>query len=236
MHGSGPGGRIIKRDVLTAGGGVPSIKPVVVTPPGTPLPGGGGIPAPGFIASGASGLEAKTIPLTNMRKTIARRLVESKTTIPHFTVSVAVDMAPLSELRSTFNKQLASEGVKLSVNDFIVRASALALMKHPGVNSSWSDSGIQQHGSVNVGIAVALPEEKGGGLVVATIRDTASKGVRQIGSETRALAKKAREEGLSLEEMSDGRLRYRTWGCSGWIISRRLSIRLKPRSWRLGRR
>ena len=210
INGTGPDGRIIKRDVLVADdhsgtASSPPIKPVVITP------------APGTMSevSGGTRIESKTIPLTNMRKTIAKRLLESKTTIPHFTVSVTIDMTPLSQLRGTINHQLTNEGIKLSVNDFIVRASALALLKHPTVNSSWGDSGIRQHGAVHVGVAVALPEEKGGGLVVATIRDAPSKTLQHIGSETRALAKKAREQGLSLEEMSDGTFTVSNLGMFG---------------------
>lgn len=201
IRGSGPGGRIVKRDILAAaeGGGAATATPSVPTPSAIQVP-----VTPSVGAVGGTGGESKTIPLSNMRKTIARRLVESKTTIPHFTVTVAIDMDPLMELRSTLNAQLEAEGVKLSVNDFIVRATALALAQHPAVNSSWTDSGIQQHGAINVGVAIALPAEKGGGLVVATIRDTQAKGLRVINAETRALAKKAREQGLSLEEMADG--------------------------------
>src|SRR5690606_31963385 len=138
------------------------------------------------------------------RKTIARRLVESKTTIPHFTVTLAVDMDPLMELRTTLNSQLESQGIKLSVNDFITRAAALALVRHPIVNSSWQGDTIQQHGTVNMGVAVALPAERGGGLVVPVLRDAQHLGLRAISEQTRRLAKKARESGLSPEEMSDG--------------------------------
>jgi len=208
LTGSGPAGRIIKRDVLAATGqqvnSVPVAgalsQPVVVEAPSLAPP---------------AGLESKTITLSNMRKTIARRLVESKTTIPHFTVTVAINMDPLISLRASLNPHLKSQGVKLSVNDFIVRGSAVSLVEHPMVNSSWSDQGIQQHGAVNVGVAIALPLEKGGGLVVATIRDAPGKTLRQISAETRVLAKKAREQGLSLEEMSDGTFTISNLGMFG---------------------
>jgi len=155
ISGSGPDGRIIKRDVLAAAKG------------------------------GSAGLEAKTIQLTGMRKTIAKRLVESKTTVPHFQVSVAVSMDALMELRKTINGQLESQGIKLSINDFVTRAVAMGCVEHPGVNSSWNGDTIVQHGTVNVGVAVSLPEEKGGGLLVATIRDTHQKGLRQISADVR---------------------------------------------------
>jgi pyruvate dehydrogenase E2 component (dihydrolipoamide acetyltransferase) len=194
IQGSGPSGRIIKRDILAAaeGGGT---KP---TPSGV-----GGPSAPPPIATPSAGLESKQIKLSNMRKTIAKRLVESKTTIPHFTVSVAVAADALLDLRKTINAQLEPQGVKLSVNDFITRATALAALQHPAVNSSWAGDAIQQHGQVNVGIAISLPEARGGGLVVATLRDVPHLGLRQISEQTRTLAGKARDSGLSVDEMSD---------------------------------
>jgi pyruvate dehydrogenase E2 component (dihydrolipoamide acetyltransferase) len=154
-----------------------------------------------------------------MRKTIAKRLVESKTTIPHFTVTVVIDSQPLLNLRGTINKQLeatSGEGpIKLSVNDFIVYACAIALAHHPQVNSSWTDKGIQQHGEVNVGVAVALPAERGGGLVVPTIRGALAGGLRHISTQTKQLATKARGSGLSVEEMSDGTFTVSNLGMLG---------------------
>lgn len=198
IKGSGPDGRIIKRDVLDA-------KPGSSSAAGKESASSSGsaskAPAP---VPAQPKLEGKLISVSNMRKTIAKRLLESKTTIPHFTVTVQVDMDELTKLRSTLNAQLKAQGVKLSVNDFIVRASALALVQNPICNSSWTDKGIQQHGSVNIGIAVALPEEKGGGLVVPTLRNTHQMGLRQISKDTRELATKARDKGLTMEEMSEG--------------------------------
>ena len=207
LSGSGPSGRIIKRDVLQAieGGDTESATSSPAATTSTSA-------AP---AVDAIKLEAKTIAVSNMRKTIAKRLVESKTTIPHFTVTVAVNLDPMLSLRKTLNAQLESQGVKLSVNDFIVRATALALVQHPIINSSWTDSGIEIKGTVNVGVAVALPEEKGGGLVVPTLRDTQNMGLRQISGETKRLAKKAREAGLSLDEMSDGTFTISNLGMFG---------------------
>jgi len=160
-------------------------------------------------------LESKLVPITNMRKTIAKRLVESKQTIPHFTVTMSVDLQPLTALRGTINKQLEAQGVKLSVNDFIVRATAVALTQHPVVNSSWTSEGIQYHGEVNIGVAVALPEEKGGGLVVPTLRNADAISLRTISIDTKKLAKKARETGLSVSEMSDGTFTISNLGMFG---------------------
>jgi len=110
-----------------------------------------------------------------MRATIAKRLVQSKTTIPHYQVTVAVRMDTLLSLRQSLNEQLASQGVKLSVNDFLVRACALAMHQHPHVNSRWNDQGpaIDLLPDINIAIAIALPINElgqGGGLVVATLR------------------------------------------------------------------
>jgi pyruvate dehydrogenase E2 component (dihydrolipoamide acetyltransferase) len=199
IKGSGPDGRIIKRDVLQAIEGARPDKPAKTAP----------------AAAAPPKLQQKLIKVSNMRKTIAKRLVESKTTIPHFTVTMSVNMDPLLALRETLNEQLESQGVKLSVNDFIVRAAALALLRHPNVNSSWSDQGIQQHASANVGVAVALSEERGGGLVVPTIFEAHQKGLRAISAETRTLADKARESGLSPQEMSGGTFTVSNLGMFG---------------------
>jgi len=131
-----------------------------------------------------------------MRKTIAKRLVESKTTVPHFQVTTNVNMAPLMDLRKTLNTQLEQQGV-------IVRATAVACEQHPVINASWMGDKIVYHGTVNVGVAIALPEERGGGLVVATLKGVESMGLRQISAETKRLGKKARDTGLSTDEMSD---------------------------------
>jgi pyruvate dehydrogenase E2 component (dihydrolipoamide acetyltransferase) len=112
------------------------------------------------------------------------------------------NMDPLLELRKMLNAQLEPQGVKLSVNDFIVRSCALAMAQHPFFNASWAGDRIVIHGEVNVGVAVSLPAERGGGLVVAVIRNADQKGLRQISLDTRALAEKARTRGLGPEDMT----------------------------------
>jgi len=184
IEGSGPSGRIVKKDVEAAaeGAGKPS-----------------GAPAPAMAP--AERLEAKTVSLSNMRKTIAKRLVESKTTIPHYQVTLTVNMDPLMALRKQLNEQLSEQGVKLSVNDFLVRACALAMHQHPFVNGSWKGDEIAINGEVNIGVAIALDSSKGGGLVVATLKNADRMGLRQISSDTKSLAEKARSKGLTVEEM-----------------------------------
>lgn len=187
---TGPDNRIIKRDVLKA------------AQDGTARPSAGGGGA-AMATPTAVAIEQKTTTVPGMRKTIAKRLVESKTTVPHFQVSVAINMDPLMDMRATLNERLKSQGIKLSVNDFITRAVAVAATQHPVINSSWMGDTIVQHGTVNVGTAISLPEERGGGLVVAVCRDVQNKSMMQISSEVKELAGAARGRGLSPEQMSD---------------------------------
>ena len=209
IQGTGPSGRIVRKDVEhaqpgTAQTAAPAAAPAASAPTPAPMP-------------VAVELEDRTVALSNMRATIAKRLVESKTTIPHYQVTVSARLDALMTLREQLNDQLQTQGVKLSVNDFLVRACGLAMHQHPFVNSSWNPQGpsIDLHGRVNVGVAVALPEERGGGLVVATLRDADRIGLRQISAETKRLAKKARDKGLTVEEMSDSTFTISNLGMFG---------------------
>src|SRR5262249_28433191 len=158
--GSGPGGRIIRRDVeeAMAGGPAPQAKGAAPT---QAAPGRGGAPAPrpAPVPAAGAALANRTVQLTNMRRVIAQGLQESKQTIPHYQVTVEADMDPLLTLRGQLNEQLAGQGVKLSVNDFLVRACALAMHQHPYVNSRWAGAKGQETiellADVNVGIAIA---------------------------------------------------------------------------------
>lgn len=190
ITGSGPGGRIMKEDVLKAaeaGIGKQPAASAAAPAAAAPLP----------------SLEDKLIPVSNMRKTIARRLLESKTQLPHFYVETEVDAAALIKLRKELNDSLAElpaeqGGVKFTVNDFILKASAEALRRVPGVNTSWGDDGIKQHGSVHLAFGVAIED----GLVTPVIRDAQAKTLRQISLEAKELIKKARNKKLSPAEMS----------------------------------
>ncbi|MBX3363660.1 MAG: 2-oxo acid dehydrogenase subunit E2 [Phycisphaeraceae bacterium] len=205
IRGSGPGGRIVRKDVEAAiasgGAAAPAEKAASALP-----------------AVGAA-LAGRTVALSSMRGVIAKRLVESKTTIPHYQVTVEVDMDALVLLRGQLNEQLAPQGVKLSINDFLVRACALAMHQHPYVNSRWiskgSEAAIELLDRVNIGIAVALPMEKGGGLVVGTVRDADRIGLRAISTESKRLSDKARGKGLSIEEMSDSTFTISNLGMFG---------------------
>ena len=191
ITGSGPSGRIVKKDVEAAADGAKR----------KPDRAASSTPAPSLAP--AAKLEARSVTLSNRRRTIAKRLIDSKTTIPHYQVTVTVALDNLMTLREQLNEQLESQGVKLSVNDFLVRACALAMHQHPFVNSVWKGETIDILPDVNIGVAIAMPEERGGGLVVATLRSADRMGLRQISADTKALAKKARDKGLTVEEMSD---------------------------------
>ena len=214
VAGSGPGGRIIKRDILeiveraASAGAVGGVVPVPLADVES-----GAITMP--VVHEVPALESREVEVSGMRQTIARRLVESKQTIPHYQVKMCFSMDSILDLRSSLNQKLAAEDVKLSVNDFIVRACALAMAEHPMFNASWAGDRILVHQRVNVGVAVSLSEERGGGLVVATIRDANLKSLRMISAETKALAAKARDRGLATEEMSDATFTVSNLGMFG---------------------
>ena len=209
VQGSGPAGRIIKRDILqlvdtvsetTAAAQTTKVVPTEVVASSIPVTQVNPVQP---LAPTSPWQQERTEPLSNMRQIIAKRLVESKQTIPHYQVTMNFDMEPLLEMRKTLNEQLSKAGIKLSVNDFLVRCCALAMATNPEFNSSFGGDCILYHGPVNVGIAIALPEERGGGLVVGTIRNADHKSLRTISQESSYLSKKARETGLAPEEMGD---------------------------------
>ena len=216
VQGTGPGGRVIKRDVEQAIENKSSQKSAAAA---TIMPAQA-------LAVSTSGVQTASAPLalsmpgrdvalTGMRQTIARRLVESKTTIPHYQVTMKFDMDRLLEMRANYNEKLKSSGVKLSVNDFLVRACALAMAEHPYFNASYAGDHVRIHEVVNIGVAISLPEEKGGGLVVGVIRDADHKSLRQISLEAKALAEKARTKGLSVQDMSDATFTISNLGMFG---------------------
>ncbi len=192
VPGTGPEGRIIKRDVLDAASH-PAAKAQGASAVKATGPSTAGQAAP--VQPGAK-LEQKQIPLSNMRQTIARRLVESKQQIPHFYLSMDVVMDKLLDLRVQLNEQIAPE--KLSVTDFIARGVAVALARNPGMNASFGGNAIVQHGTVDLGIAVALDD----GLVVPVIRQAHAKGIRAISQEIKNLADLGRKRKLKADQMT----------------------------------
>jgi pyruvate dehydrogenase E2 component (dihydrolipoamide acetyltransferase) len=220
LKGSGPCGRIIKRDVQTAmenASARPAVPVAQVAAPAAQALAVPVAPAATRVSGGLvmAGLESERVAVSGMRQTIARRLVESKTTIPHYQVSMRFELDRLMAMREQLNTELAETGIKLSVNDFIVRGCALAMARHPYVNASWAGDAIAVHRQVNVGVAVALDESKGGGLVVAVIRDADRKSLRAISAEAKALGEKARTRGLSAEDMADSTFTVSNLGMFG---------------------
>jgi pyruvate dehydrogenase E2 component (dihydrolipoamide acetyltransferase) len=178
VQGSGPRGRIVAADVKNA-------KPATEGRQDAARPAGGD--------AGAPVLETKIIPLTAMRRTIAKRLAESTGPIPHFYLTADYDVTNLISVRQ---QMIEITGVKVSLNDFIIRGIALALRHHPAVNASWGDDAITQHGDVHVGVAVATPD----GLITPVIRNADQKSVADIATEVRALADKAKNRRLKPDE------------------------------------
>jgi pyruvate dehydrogenase E2 component (dihydrolipoamide acetyltransferase) len=180
LQGSGPSGRIIQRDVLAAA------ESGAAKGPTTSLP-----PVVG---------EKQTTPLTKMRSAIATALQRSKQLVPHFYVTVDVDMEEVVRLRERMNKQLEAEKIKLSVGDFVTRAVAATLAKHPGLNSHFNGekAEITRFGDVNLGMAVALPE----GLIVPVLRGAQRMGLKEIRQKSVDLVDRARAQKLKREELS----------------------------------
>jgi pyruvate dehydrogenase E2 component (dihydrolipoamide acetyltransferase) len=213
VAGTGPGGRVIKRDVEMAIENKSARASATIAPAQALAVSTGGVQTPS--APLALSLPGRDVALTGMRQTIARRLVESKTTIPHYQVTMKFDMDRLIDLRQSYNEKLKASGVKLSVNDFLVRACALAMAEHPYFNASFAGDHVRIHEVVNIGVAISLPEEKGGGLVVGVIKDADHKSLRQISADTKTLAEKARTKGLSVQDMSDATFTISNLGMFG---------------------
>ncbi|MEO1437985.1 MAG: dihydrolipoamide acetyltransferase family protein, partial [Bacteroidota bacterium] len=200
LTGTGDGGRIIKRDIeayLTREPAAPQTTAPPPAVPATPAPAKEAAPeAPKVAAFTASiGESYDEVPLSNMRKTIARRLGESKFSAPHFYLTVDINMDKAIAIRKQLNE---ISPVKISFNDIVVKSAAAALKQHPAVNSSWMGDKIHVNHHISVGVAVAIGE----GLVVPVIKHTDLKSLSQISAEVRELAGKARDRKLGADEMT----------------------------------
>ena len=197
VPGSGPGGRIIRDDVesfLKSGG---------------PAKAGGGKASPSPKAAPIPA--AGRVPHTPMRKTIAKRMLESKQAAPEIHVTVDVRIDTLMAIREALNAQLAPEKIKLSVGDFITKAVALALRKHPTLNASWEADALVIHPDINVGIAVAIE----GGLMVPVLHNADTLGLKAIRQGTEALASATRGGGLKPSQMTGGTFTISNLGMYG---------------------
>ncbi|XP_050087757.1 dihydrolipoyllysine-residue acetyltransferase component of pyruvate dehydrogenase complex, mitochondrial isoform X2 [Anopheles aquasalis] len=151
------------------------------------------------------------LPVSNIRGVIAKRLLESKTTIPHYYLTVDVNMDAITKLRARFNKQLEKEGVKLSINDFIIKAAAMACKKVPEANSAWMDTVIRQFDAVDVSVAVSTDR----GLITPIVFSADRKGIADISKDVKNLAAKARDGKLQPQEFQGGTFSVSNLGMFG---------------------
>ncbi|WP_156339329.1 dihydrolipoamide acetyltransferase family protein [Chondromyces crocatus] len=224
LSGSGPGGRIIARDVEAALKSPPPAR--AAEPPKAKKAAGAkpvegkqspppARPAPAPEAEGLAAPESR--PLSMMRKAIARRLTESKQTVPHFYLTIDIDADPLNVLREQINAELAAgapkgeEAQKISFNDLLIKACAIALKRVPECNAQFTADAILVHKRVDISVAVAVPE----GLMTPVLRNADQKSVLQIASEVRDLAQRARSKKLRADEMANGTFSISNLGMFG---------------------
>jgi pyruvate dehydrogenase E2 component (dihydrolipoamide acetyltransferase) len=198
IKGTGPHGRIVSKDVENAKPGAAALNAAPAAAFAAP-------PSDASILKNFAEGSYELVPHDGMRKVIARRLTESKQTIPHFYVSVDVALDNLLDMRERLNGTAPKnkEGLptwKISVNDFIIKAMAMAMIKVPDANVSWTESAMVKHKHADIGIAVTIP----GGLITPIVRKAETKGLAQISSEMKDYAKRARDRKLKPEEYNGG--------------------------------
>jgi pyruvate dehydrogenase E2 component (dihydrolipoamide acetyltransferase) len=212
VRGSGPGGRIVRRDVeaflqgepkARSGAGVTGPKREGASSPATKPTSPARRPSPT--------LAPQRIPHTRMRKTIAQRMLQAKQAAPeiHLTIDARVDR--LAAAREEINKRLVRDGIKISLGDFVTKAVALALRLHPGLNASFEPDAIVRHGEVNIGIAVALDE----GLIVPVLHNADTLGLVEVRAQSEALATAARANTLTGEQLTGGTFTISNLGMYG---------------------
>jgi pyruvate dehydrogenase E2 component (dihydrolipoamide acetyltransferase) len=217
LKGSGPQGRIVKSDIeaALAGGARPAAKPTpaAAAPAAAPRPAAVPVAAPGFakdhVVALAGNAPYAEIPHTGMRRVIAKRLTEAKQTVPHFYLTLDCEIDGLLKTRAEINAK--SDAYKISVNDFVIRASALALKKVPAANASWSDDAILQWKSVDIAVAVAIEN----GLITPIVKHADQKGLAVISNEMKDLASRAKAGKLKLDEFQGGTFSISNLGMFG---------------------
>lgn len=206
LKGSGPHGRIIRKDVENA-------KPEVATSSAASAPAGSpdGLILPQVLDDRVYAPDSYELkPLDGMRRTVAKRLTTSFMQIPHFPLNVDISLDKFLASRAAIN-EAAPEGVKVSVNDMLIKASAMALMAEPDCNASFTDDGIAYHKSAHISVAVAID----GGLITPVIRDAQTKGLREISEEMKDLATRARDRKLKPQEYMGGTFSISNLGMFG---------------------
>ncbi|HWE04283.1 MAG TPA: dihydrolipoamide acetyltransferase family protein [Tepidisphaeraceae bacterium] len=200
IRGTGPGGRVVQSDVVN----FKPAAPPQASPEKKPAE---RAELPARVASG----ENELIPHSKMRTVIARSLQKSKQTIPHFYETIDVDVEELSAIRVRMNELLKSENIKLSISDFVAKAVAVALVKHPALNAHYSDDGITRFGDVNLGIAVAIPD----GLIVPVLRNIDQMGLKEIRVRSEAMIQRARAAKQKKEDLGPGTFTISNLGTYG---------------------
>jgi pyruvate dehydrogenase E2 component (dihydrolipoamide acetyltransferase) len=212
VTGSGPHGRIIKIDVEAAKPG-PARAPAAQ--PGSPAPAAASLMAPRAVQTlaqmGIPDGSYDLVPLDGMRKTVARRMTESFRDVPHFPLTIDIEIDELLAARARINKLLEPQGVKASVNDLVIKAAAVALKQVPEANASYSPEGIALHHHADIAIAVALEH----GLITPIIRAAETKGLAQIAREAKDLAERARSKKLAPHEFQGGTFSISNLGMFG---------------------
>ena len=208
VSGSGPNGRIVKADIDAAEGGTAPVKSEAAAPSAAPAP--AATPAP------ASTSDDFDIPhtaekLSGMRKTIARRLTEAKQTIPHYRVSIDINIDKLLKLRGELNASLEARGIKLSVNDLLIKAQAVALMQAPDSNVSYTEENLIRYQRADIAVAVSIP----GGLITPIVTSADTKSLSAIATEMKDLAERAKAGKLKMHEYQGGTASLSNMGMFG---------------------
>ncbi|WP_447909819.1 pyruvate dehydrogenase complex dihydrolipoamide acetyltransferase [Brevundimonas bullata] len=209
IKGTGPHGRIVKRDVEGASKG--AAQPAASTAPAAATSGIAPRQAQSLAQMGIPDGSYDLIPLDGMKKAVARRMVDSIQNVPHFPLFIDVEIDQLMAVRAKVNKMLEPQGIKVSVNDFVIKAAALALKMVPEANASYTPEGIAMHHNADVSMAVAID----GGLITPIIKKAETKGLAQIATESKDLAKRARERKLKPEEFQGGTFSVSNLGMFG---------------------
>ena len=214
ITGSGPNGRIVKADIEAAIESGATAAPAPAAAPSAPAAAPAAPAAPAAAPTTAERLpfepEFELESLSTMRKTIARRLTESKQQVPHFYLTVDCEIDGLLELRKTLNDK-ADGAYKLSVNDLVIKVAAIALRRVPKANASWTDEGVKLYKSADISVAVAIE----GGLITPVVRQADNKGLETISSEMKELSERAREGKLGPEEYQGGTFSVSNLGMYG---------------------
>ena len=212
VTGTGPNGRIVKADLGKAQPSAAKPAPAAASSAAAPSQPAAEAPRPApAVAALPEGVPVETIKLSNMRKTIARRLTESKQTVPHIYLTVDVNLDALLALRTQLNKGLESRGVKLSVNDMLVKAQAVALMEVPVCNVQFAGDSLHQFKRADISVAVSIP----GGLITPVVTGADAKSLSAIATEIKDLAARARDGKLQPHEYAGGTASLSNMGMYG---------------------